>query len=588
MAAEVLLSLSSPIVSCPRPPTPPTPPTPPQRPSPPPCPPHTYTKLSSESTNQMALKFVPGLEKVPKRAKAKAEPEPQMSKNGYCKFVCLVPPPTGASSPRPTKMPRLDPMELMLIDLTKVPQEPLPFITEEPANSKEERRFQRKALDALLRWRKRTFEKYKSSNAPIKHNENSILPCFVANKLSSVYRTVRTVDAVKEFAALNRWCPVGDESKCYTQVAQLLDKINKGHDARAEAKSSVVSIEDSVSSSQVDSEEGSVKCQHSEGSTPIDKTPRVKEPTLCEGDIQEVFDALLKWRKDAYEMWHKGETCQGESENSILPLDVARKLSDKFTEVRNVEDVKVFARVHSWVPSGDATKWYEEIAQLLNSICENMETRRHNLGINNNSSSGNTDRHSPLADSSATVHNGNDDANDRQINDNHPMTPNRASKEMNFSIIRLKTEQNGPAMSFIISGRKGGNNIDGSKFKDGSGDKDSVKDKDTCNRENEDYKQPSEDAGLENSSTKLFDNSIHGHQPIWKIASYQGGAKQDHSFDNGIQPVWRVMPSLNASDTNTCSSSSSSSSSGQHGNQPVWNIVSYHDAQKAHGCKDNK
>lgn len=101
--------------------------------------------------------------------------------------------------------------------------------------------------------------------------------------------------------------------------------------------------------------------------------PRSKEEKAL------ALQTLLAWRKDAYEHWVAERPLRNGAETWILPENIAKNLSQKFSRIRNAEDIYAFASSCKWMPRGDRKKWFEEVAQRLAKLNSDIDDG-HGLG----------------------------------------------------------------------------------------------------------------------------------------------------------------------------------------------------------------
>ncbi|KAF9561028.1 hypothetical protein EC968_005925 [Mortierella alpina] len=85
------------------------------------------------------------------------------------------------------------------------------------------------------------------------------------------------------------------------------------------------------------------------------------------------LEALLSWRKSAFERWQATLKWPNGAETGILPGKTAEMLSKQFSKIRTENDVAMFASNSGWSPRGDYKKWLFEIAQVLSQLNKDLD-----------------------------------------------------------------------------------------------------------------------------------------------------------------------------------------------------------------------
>ncbi|KAG0060749.1 hypothetical protein BGZ92_006653, partial [Podila epicladia] len=83
---------------------------------------------------------------------------------------------------------------------------------------------------------------------------------------------------------------------------------------------------------------------------------------------------LLAWRRDAYERWVSSRPFRWGSETWILPDNVAKQLSQKFSGARTAKAVKAIASSCKWTPLGENR--FDEVAQVLDKLNNDIDAHR--------------------------------------------------------------------------------------------------------------------------------------------------------------------------------------------------------------------
>ena len=84
---------------------------------------------------------------------------------------------------------------------------------------------------------------------------------------------------------------------------------------------------------------------------------------------------LLAWRKEAYETWVSSRPFRIGGETWILPDNVAKQLSQKFSRVRTAETVAAIASSCNWKPLG-GNAWFGKVAEVLGKLNNEIDARR--------------------------------------------------------------------------------------------------------------------------------------------------------------------------------------------------------------------
>lgn len=100
---------------------------------------------------------------------------------------------------------------------------------------------------------------------------------------------------------------------------------------------------------------------------------RGRWPRRSKEEKQMALEALLAWRKDAYERWVEDRPFRIGAETWILPDSVAKQLSQKFSQIRTAE--AVVENASQWRPRGGDI-WFSEVAGVLDELNNEIDARR--------------------------------------------------------------------------------------------------------------------------------------------------------------------------------------------------------------------
>ncbi|KAG0251927.1 ATP-dependent DNA helicase sgs1 [Mortierella polycephala] len=96
-------------------------------------------------------------------------------------------------------------------------------------------------------------------------------------------------------------------------------------------------------------------------------------PSRSEEEKRLALKRLQEWRKDAYEKWVITYPYKRGSETWMLPDNIAKQLSQKFSGARTAKAVKAIAS--SWTPLGGENRLVE-VAQVLDKLNNEIDARR--------------------------------------------------------------------------------------------------------------------------------------------------------------------------------------------------------------------
>ncbi|KAF9972891.1 hypothetical protein BGZ75_001329 [Mortierella antarctica] len=85
--------------------------------------------------------------------------------------------------------------------------------------------------------------------------------------------------------------------------------------------------------------------------------------------------ALQAWRKEAYEEWVSGMPYRCGGETWILPDNVAKQLSQKFSGARTATAVEAIASSCNWTPLAGNTS-FGKVAQVLDNLNNEIDACR--------------------------------------------------------------------------------------------------------------------------------------------------------------------------------------------------------------------